>query len=426
MHGTDSIVVTGLGLISPLGHTLPQAWENLSQGRSGIAECTQYSLNGHDCRSSAAIAAYPLTKLRAPKNQKFMSPGARHLMQAAYEALNMAGVRMDAFDSDRVAILSGSGQVGPEPSEFFKAFGMAALPDGTPDWEQLGGLASRLVDPYFPLRTLSNAGLALLAMELGARGPTNNFVQTDISSALALEAACRDLSEGRCDLALAAGFDYLLAPATFLAFEKEGLLSSLAPDRALRAFDRDADGLVLGEGAAVAVLERKADAERRSAKPLVEIAGCATAGAAEDEIAPFTGADQVIAAIERALGGDQPDFVSACGFGVPLSDRREAAILSSAVGNSIPVTAWKGYTGYLGAATALAEIVLGANALMQGLVPPVCRHAVRADGIDLNIVSSGPAALRSGGSGGALFIAGSWAGSSTAVYVRLPRAGGIG
>src|SRR5262245_42973607 len=122
MYGKERIVVSGLGLVAPVGRSLPEAWDNICHGRSGIAEATQYPLEGHACRSTATVPPYQLTKLQAPKNQKFMSPAVRHLMQAAYEALNHAGVRMESVDRDRMAIYTGSGQIGPEPSEFFKAF----------------------------------------------------------------------------------------------------------------------------------------------------------------------------------------------------------------------------------------------------------------------------------------------------------------
>jgi 3-oxoacyl-[acyl-carrier-protein] synthase II len=420
MNENEAIGVTGIGLVTPLGLSGSEAWERCRDGKSGIAACHRFDTAGHVCQSAAVVRDYQLRNLRAPKNQKFMNPGVRHLIQAAQDALACASVQIGSIDPGRVAVHAGSGHVGPEPNEFFRAFGVARHSDGAVDWDQLGGRAARLVDPYFPLRTLSNSGVALLAMEIGARGPSNNFVQSDVASALALNASCQDLREARCDLAIAGAFDFLVTPAVYLIFETQGMLSSKPPEEAFRPFDRDGDGLVLGEGAAAVVLERVSDARRRGAPILAEIAGFGSATSASDSIEPFATPHSVAAALSAAASQDQPDFVAASGFGIPAIDRAEAAVLSEVVGNQVPVTAFKSLTGYLGAATALVEIILGILALRNGLIPPVARHCRKAEGIDLNIVSSTAIPLPAGRLASALFLSNSWTGQSAAVYVRQP------
>jgi 3-oxoacyl-[acyl-carrier-protein] synthase II len=421
MNPDERIVITGLGLTTPLGHTVAEAWERCLSGRSGIGACTRFDTGGHACHSAGLVPAYDLKDLRAPKNQKFMNAGARHLVQAAQRALEGASFGMEAPQPSRVAVHVGSGRVGPEPSEFFRAFEVARDPDGSPDWDQLGGRASRLVDPYFPLRTLSNSGAALLAMEICARGPSSNFVQSDLASALALNAAFWDLKERRCDLAIAGGFDCLATPASYLAFEKRGLLSRRRPDEALRPFDREADGLVLGEGAAVLVLERLSDARKRSAPVLAEIGGVTTAVSASHLMQPFPDSGAISASVRRAATGDPFDFVVASGFGVPDADYKEAAILTDLVGNQIPVTAFKGLTSYLGAATALVEIALGVMALNKRCIPPVARHRQPAEGVGINLVSQ-PIALEENKACSALFLSNSWTGQSAAVYLKAGSA----
>src|SRR5579885_425059 len=416
-----SVSITGIGMVTALGLTPEQAWQRCIRGESGIAGCRQFDTTGHACHSAAAVADYQLGNLRPPKNQKFLNRGARHLMRAALQALSCASAESGKFQPGRISIYTGSGHVGPEPSEFFRAFGIAKRPDGYPDWDQVGGRASRLLDPYFPLRSLSNSGVALLAMEMEARGPTNNFVHTDVASALALDAAYRDLIEGRCDLAVAAGFECLLTPGVYLAFEKQGLLSSLPPERALRPFDRDADGLVLGEGAAAVVLERSEDARRRGAPLLAEVSGFATATEVSDCLEPLVSGEALASVARSAAGGDNPDFLVASGFGVPEADRREAAVLSAIFGNQLPVTAFKGFTGYVGAATALVEIVLGVLALRHRTIPPIAHHSRKADGVDLNLVASGPMTVPEDRQLSALFLTNSWSGQSAGIHLRLPK-----
>jgi len=359
--------------------------------------------------------------LRAPKNQKFMNPGARHLVHAAKQALVSSGMRLENLEPARTAVHVGSGRAGPEPSEFFRAFGVARTANGSPDWDQLGGRAARLVDPYFPLRTLSNSAAALLAMEICARGPSSNFAQSDVASALALDAACRDLMEGRCDVAVAGGCDCLVTPASYLAFEKRGLLSAKPPEEALRPFDQEADGLVLGEGAAALILERFSDARARSAPLLAEITSFAAQSSACQSMELFASPNAASSALRQAASGDRPDFLLASGFGIPDADAREAAILSQATDNDLPVTAFKGLTGYLGAATAIVELTLGIIALNHQLIPPVAHHRQRQNGIIINIITR-PVPLSSHAPRSALFLSHSWSGQSAAIRVQTVRA----
>jgi 3-oxoacyl-(acyl-carrier-protein) synthase len=417
MSPGEGIVITGMGLTTPLGHAAGEAWERCLSGHSGIGACTRFDTGGHACHAAGLVPAYELKNLRGPKNQKFMNAGARHLMQAAQRALAGASLEVEALQPSRVAVHVGSGRVGPEPSEFFRAFAVARTPEGAPDWDQLGGRASRLVDPYFPLRTLSNSGAALLAMEICARGPSSNFVQSDVASALALNAAFWDLKEGRCDVAIVGGFDCLVTPASYLAFEKRGLLSSQPAEEALRPFDRDADGLVLGEGAAALVLERLSDARKRSAPILAEIAGIATSVSASHSMEPFPDSAAISATVRRAASGTPFDFLVASGFGVPNADRKEAAVLADVVGEQLPVTAFKGLTSYLGAATALVEIALGAMALNQRIIPAIARYRQPAEGIGINLVSQ-PVALEANKARSALFLSSSWTGQSAAVHLK--------
>lgn len=420
MGFSERIGITGVGLVTAAGLTPETAWERCMKGESGISSCRLFSTAGYGCQAAGQIPEYQLENLRAPKNQKFLNRGAKHLMRAAQQALAAASADRSKFNPDRMAAYTGSGHVGPEPSEFFRAFTIAKRADGTADWDQIGGRAARLIDPYFPLRSLSNSGVALLAMEVEARGPSNNFVHSDVSAAMALDAACLDLAEGRCDIAIVAGFDCLLTPGVYLSFEKKGLLSVKPPEEALRPFDRDSDGLVLGEGAGAVVIERVEDAENRGAPVLAEIASIATATDCGGRIEPFVTPDGLTASIRHAVDHGTPDFLVASGFGAPELDRREAAVLFDTFGNQVPVTAFKGLTGYLGAATAMVEIVFGVMALRCRMIPPVTHLSIQAEGVDLNLVQTAKP-MAGNRPASALFLTTSWGGQSAAVCLRTPR-----
>ena len=329
------IVVTGIGLASPIGLTVDAAFERLLRGESG----------------SGSVPAYELPGLRSPKNQKFLSPSARHLLWAGLQALESSGWRRDTLTADRTGVFTGSGQTGLEPSQMFPGFKVAQTAEGVADWAALGGPPSRLLDPYFPLRSLANSGLALLAMEIGARGPTNNFVQSDSAGVRALEAAMGALEDGACDVAICGAFESLLTPANELNYRREGLVSRVGR---LRPFHLQADGVVLVQGAAAFVLERAPDAAGRGATVLARI----------------------------GHEGDEPDFVVAAGLGVPAVDCAEAAELRG----EGTCTAFKGATGYLGAATASVELALAIAALRARVIPAItglCEPAECAAGVPL-------------------------------------------
>ena len=339
MHSPPpEIVVTGMGLASSIGSSVAAGFDCLMKGGPCFGAVIPYELSG---------------LVRVPKNQKFLSCSARHLMWAGLRALEQSGWTRETLPPERTAIFTGSGQVGLEPSQIFPGFRAAHTSEGHADWAALGGPASRLLDPFFPLRALSNSGLALLAMEVGARGPSNNFVQSDTAGAHALDAAIAGLQESLCDVALAGAFDSLPTPANELNYRRMGLVS---PTGCLRPFDRAADGVVLGEAGVALVLERRVDAQARGA--LIR------AGIALDD------------------GLTRPDFIVAAGHGVSALDLQEAAHLD----RTVPCTAFKGLTGYLGAATGLVEVALAIEALQARVVPAVVGLSQLATGVELNLI----------------------------------------
>ena len=305
------------------------------------------------------------------------------MIWAGLRAVAESGWSREALAGDRTAVFTASGQPGLEPSQLFPGFKVAHTEDGLPDWAALGGPASRQLDPYFPLRALSNSGLALLAMELEARGPSNNFVQSDTAGVHALDAAIGALEDGLCDVAVCGAFDSLLTPANELNYRRMGLLSARGR---LCPFDRHADGLVLGEGAAALVLERRSEAEARGATILATV---------------------------TLHAAPPPDFIVAAGHGVPARDREEAQSIEPGV----PCTAFKGATGYLGAATALVEVALAIAALRARHAPTVVGLSGPADGIGLRLVIREPWRLPKAGPLSARCLSRSWHGETAAVTV---------
>jgi 3-oxoacyl-[acyl-carrier-protein] synthase II len=380
----------------------------------------EIACDGRTCAASAVVPPFSIDSiLRFPKNQKFMTHAVKCAVRAAREAVDQSGILSAGMDPWRVSLYTGSGQTGLEYDEFFRALALA-WPDGREmDFKYLGGIPSRLIDPYFSIRTLANGGLGLISMELGIRGPNANYVHSDTASAQSLISGYHDLIEHRCDAAIVGGYDSLLGPSSLLAYLRAGLLSPSAPEIAYCPFDRARDGMVLGAGAGFLVLERSPDARSRYATILGEIcnAQCATelSGSQLPAISQGTLQPLVAEVIDEGI-----DFVVAAGIGTVEADRAEAAALCEAVGRDVPVTALKSHTGYLGASTSVVELGIALMCARERLVPPIARHTAPDDGCRLNLVRDQARALPSEAPAG-LFLSQSWGGQVSAITARAVR-----
>ena len=412
------VAITGIGLVTPLGISCAKNVERSRQGDSAIGPIRSFDVSGHSCTSAAYVPEFNIASwLRFPKNQKFMNQSVVCAMQAAREAIDHSAIELEKLDSTRVAIYTGSGQTGIEYENYFPALTAAWDGGSEMDFKYLGGMPSHLIDRYIVLRTLANSGLALLSTEFGIRGPSGNSVQSDTASAQALEFAYYDLLEGRCDVAVAGGYDSLLGVSSFLAYQKAGLLSCSAPFEAYRPFDQRRDGLVLGAGAGFVVLESWKHATYRGADILGELCGVGSAMEATDAQAPARNAEGLRGAAEQAIDR-RADFVVARGIGTKKEDREEAESISILLGRDVPVTALKSQTGYLGAATAAVELGLGLSCAREGFLPPIARHCAADPGCELDLVSrqARPIENRDGSLG--LFLSRSWGGQVAAIAAR--------
>jgi 3-oxoacyl-[acyl-carrier-protein] synthase II len=403
-----------MGLAVPGGPSLEKAWELWSSGKTAMASSTRLGAP----IMTAEVPAFDLaSELRSPKNEKFMSNSVRFALRAAKDAIAAADADLSTFDPFRVALYTGSGQTGLESAEFFDNLEIAAGGDSASDFANMGGRAARLIDRYFSLRTLSNAGLGLLSMEFGAQGPSNNFVQDDTASASAIASGAQDLRDRRCDLAIVGGYDSLLTVSSYLAYKQAGLLSGRLTHDAYRPFDRDRDGLVLGEGAGFLVLERASDARRRNAPIAGELVGVSMAAEVDgDDADTKTSFEAIAEAVRDATRGSPFDALVAHGIGTQEGDKQESRILRYLVGPDVPVTALKGLTGYIGAATAAVELIIALKAAQQRILLPIAGHASADDGCPLSLTTGSPKCL--GNPVTVVVLAWSWFGRCAAMAAR--------
>jgi 3-oxoacyl-(acyl-carrier-protein) synthase len=408
------IAITGIGLVTPLGLTASENMRRVLRGESGIPAHSP----GDEGTAAAVVQPFEITNfLRQPKNLKLMSRPVRMALMATREAADQSGALSSGIAPERVGVFAGSGQTGIEYDEFFKALTIAWEQGREQDFKYLGGMPTRVLDRYFSLRTLANAGVGAISTEFGARGPSNNYVQGETAPAVAISEACHHLMEERCDAAIVCGYDCLLVPSMAMAFRKMNLLSGGGLDSGYFPFREGRPGMVLGEGAACFILERRGDALSRAAAVLAEIDGVGLASQPSDEEGLTAPAEDIRAAALEALGSVEPGLVIARGLGTEADDLAEARALASFVPPGAMVTALKGYTGYLGAASAAVELGIGLLCARDGWAPAIYGGATTDPRIRLNLVEGQPAAL-SGPETTGLFLSSTFGGQVAAIAAR--------
>ncbi|MDT0447833.1 beta-ketoacyl-[acyl-carrier-protein] synthase family protein [Streptomyces hesseae] len=359
---SEAPVVTGLGLVTPGGVGLTATWRTVCRG-------------GSTARNDPELAAAPVPlacrvpafdRTRVPARMPWrLDRSTRLLLVAADESLRHAGIRPGEWEPSRVAVVIGSAAGGVTT---FESAHRTFLEHGP------AGLSPLTLPGFLP----NMAAAAHLALELGVTGPSLHTSTACASGATALITACLLLAAGACDIALAGGTDAMVTPLCAAAFARMGALSRRTgePAAASRPFDRDRDGFVLGEGAAVLVLERAAHARARGTPPLAHVVGHAATGDAHHPVAPDPRGRGLRAAVSQALrqaGVTVTDVhhVNAHGTGTPLNDRVEASVIRELYGRSAPsVTSVKGTLGHTMGAAGAIEAALTVQTLLTGSVPP--------------------------------------------------------
>jgi 3-oxoacyl-(acyl-carrier-protein) synthase len=320
-------------------------------------------------------------------------------MRAAIEAFESSGLERGQIEPYRMAIYTASGQTGLDYTDFSRAFDFAWGADQEPDFRHLGGMPCKLIDPYFSLRTLGNGGMALLSTEFSAKGPSGNFVHSDTAPALALQAACVDIAEGRADAAIVGGFDSLLHPTSLFALNEGGMLSGDAAP-----FGQ----IVPAEGAAFFILERRSDALDRGADIFAEILGI------ECSLDPARSEQNSARGIRRLLRR-LPDACQSFDFAVS-SGNTAADGVADALGPMPLIDSMTRATGYLGAATAAVELALGLLSVRQGFMPSVTALEASDDG-GLALYETSSEAMDEADRTG-IFLSRSWSGQIAAIVAR--------
>ena len=388
------VVITGIGLVSPIGTGREAYWKSLLEGRSGIAPLAEAAGTDLPVRFGGELKDFDAKQFVKPrKSLKVMC----HEIQVGYSATMLAmedaGLKQGDVDPDRLGVVLGSEMFYCELGELADAYRKCVV-DGEIQPELWGEGAMSDLYPLWMLKYLPNMVACHAAISLDARGPNNTITLDEVSSLLALIEAIGIIQRGAADVMLAGGIGTRVN-LTRMLYRGDGAWSHRNDDpvRACRPFDAERDGGVIGEGAGAFVLERREFAEARGAKILARVSGFGRSFESVRDQRPMPGIgtrNSIQAAIRSSelVAGDI-GHVNAHGSSMVEHDRMEAHAIRDCLGD-VPVTALKSYFGCLGAASGAVEMAASVLAVVEGLVPATLNYEHPDPECPVNVIHGQP------------------------------------
>lgn len=379
------VVVTGVGMISALGHDLESSWQAMLAGQSGSRRVTHFDATDYPTQFAARVDDWDPSLYLDRKESRRVSRNTQFALKAAQDAMSQAGLTVDATDPYRVGVEIGMGFGG---WEIVEEQSLAHETKGP-----------KRFNPALLLGALVSGAPTQVAIRFGAKGPTNSPVAACATGIVALGEAARRIQHGHADVMIAGGTEGYLTPLVITTFSRLGAASTNNddPEHACRPFSADRDGMVVAEGAGVFVLESLAHAQGRGATILAEFAGYGLTEDAYDATAPDPSGEGAANAMRLALDesdlapGDF-DWIVAHGTGTHLNDSMETAAIKRVFGETaynIPVTSIKSMIGHaMGAAGAQSAAVI-VKAMMDGYIVPTINYTTPDPECDLDYVTGG-------------------------------------
>jgi 3-oxoacyl-[acyl-carrier-protein] synthase II len=358
------VVVTGIGVVSPVGNNLEQFWQALLRGESGIGPITKFDTSKYTTRIAAEVKGFDPLLYFEKKELKRTDIVQQFAIAAAQQAVDDSGVNLETVDHDRIGVVIGSGIGGMETFEDQVIKTHNSGPDR--------------VSPFFIPMMIIDMCAGLVSMRFGFHGPNYGVVSACASASHALLDAYRIVQRGESDMVLAGGAEAPITPAALAGFCQARAMSTRNddPTRASRPFDKGRDGFVMGEGAAILVLESYDHAVKRGARIYGEILGGGMSGDAHHITAPHPeglGArlSMSMALKDAGLRPEQIDHINTHGTATGLGDIAETKAIKAVFGDhayKIPCNSTKSMTGHLLGAAGAIEVVTVFKAMQTGMV----------------------------------------------------------
>lgn len=362
----ERVVITGLGAITPLGLDMPSTWSAMMAGESGAGPITLFDTSSFKVRFAAEIKGFEPTNYMDRKTARRSDRVVQIALAATGEALRHAGLEITGEIADDVGVIVGTG-IGGEKTHY----------------DQIRNLLERgpsRVSPFALARILPDMPAGQIAISYGARGPNHCVSSACATGADALGDAFETIRRGDAQVVISGGTESCLAPSALAAFDRSGVLAHYDGDpcQACRPFDATRNGLLMGEGAVILILESLSFARQRGAKPLAELVGYGATADAFHISAPSEEGIGAAKAIRRALrkAGLSPqdiDYIHAHGTGTRLNDRLETLAIKRAFGERayrVPISSTKSMTGHMMGAAGAIGAAVAVMAIGENKVPP--------------------------------------------------------
>lgn len=380
------VVITGLGAISPVGLNVEDTWSALLEGKSGAAPITHFDASDHKTHFAAEVKGFDADALFGRREARRMDRYTQFSLAAALQAVEDSGLKISDDNRDRIGVLIGTG-IG----------GIGTL------LEQADVLRERdasRVSPFLIPMMLADTAPGMIAINLGVRGPNMSVVTACATGSNALGEATEIIRRGSADVMIAGGGEAAITKLTMAGMNSMGALSTRNddPTRASRPFDANRDGFLMGEGAAVLILESLEHAQVRGATILAEISGYGTTDDAYHISAPAEGGEGAALCMQLALknaGLTATDigYVNAHGTSTELNDKGETAAIKTVLGDhahKTPVSSTKSMTGHLLGASGALEAIFCTKVLNEGIIPPTINYETPDPECDLDYVPNQP------------------------------------
>ncbi len=379
---TRRVVVTGMGVISPVGLDVPALWQNLIAGRSGIGPITLFDAGDLEVRIAGEAHGFDPLCYMSAKEARRADRFTQFAIAALGEAVAQSGLRIDAHNAGDVGVIVGSG--------------VGGIWTYSREFEVLREKGPRRINPFLIPMITVDVPAVQIALRTGAQGPNLGLATACATGADAIGQAFETIVRGHAQAMFSGGFEAAITPIGVAAFDQMRALSHRNDDPAgaSRPFDADRDGFVLSEGGALLVLEELEFALARGAEPLAELIGYAATSDAAHIAAPDmegAGAGRCMAlALQRAgLSPADVSYINAHGTGTPTGDPAETRAIKQALGpyaGRVPVSSTKSMTGHLLGGAGALEAVICIQALRTGLIPPTINLHKADPACDLDYV----------------------------------------
>ncbi len=378
----EKVVITGLGTVNPIGLSVQESWENAIRGVSGVGHITLFDTTGWNVNIACELKNFDPAKFMDAKEARRRDRFEQMGSAAAKEAIASSGLEVTDANRDRIGVVISSA-IG----------GMKSIQDAIYTLKDEG---PRRVSPFLIPMLMPNGASGMVAIDYGIKGPSFSVASACASGADGIGMAWMMLRAGMIDAAVAGAAESTICETGVGAFDRIGATSRRNDDYSMTPspFDKNRDGLVMGEGAGVLVLETERHAKARGANILAELAGYGSTADAYHVTAPDENGAGGSAAIRAALASagvnlDQVGYINAHGTATPLNDAAETKAIKGAFGElayKVPVSSTKSMTGHMMGATGALEAIFCVQAVREGILPPTIHYQTPDPDCDLDYI----------------------------------------